>query len=248
MSGSVGSKTVKIGGLCMTAGIETISFETCTADNLAQQWTLRNAKLTSKHVFDDDEFRSYNLQLSSRDVKMLVADPTLELYVPCTFTTDYGTELAKTVTGAGCRYKGSVGSLRMCVDGATKKENGECRKLSLKVDVNKFRQDSNNMNGLGKYVFNGMPVDYSLMSERVVYSLYQDADITSSRAVHAKIYVNGNFNGVYTMVENLDTGFMRRNFKNDDNEGRGGIYKDPWFNSISSVVDFFSSSVLLVFL
>eukprot|EP00462_Mataza_sp_D1_P023408 CAMPEP_0175138122 /NCGR_PEP_ID=MMETSP0087-20121206/10175_1 /TAXON_ID=136419 /ORGANISM="Unknown Unknown, Strain D1" /LENGTH=721 /DNA_ID=CAMNT_0016420993 /DNA_START=46 /DNA_END=2211 /DNA_ORIENTATION=+ len=220
-----------IGAQCLTAGAK-LTFSRCVQNDVSQHWEVIRRPMTRSHVFARNKLISYNLELTASDVQRLVADPSAEVYVPCSFVTDYGTNMERKWGNAGCRYKGAVGSLRMCVDPKTRRENNDCRKLSLKVNAGKFG-NSTLINNLDKWVFNGMPVDYSLMSERLVYQLYKDAKITSPRAVHAKIYVNGRFNGVYTLVESIDKEFTKHRFKKDLNDGKGALYKDTWFNDLS---------------
>jgi hypothetical protein len=43
-------------------------------------------------------------------------DPAAEQYVPCKVVSNFGQPDAELIEGAGCRYKGSVGSLRFCLD------------------------------------------------------------------------------------------------------------------------------------
>lgn len=87
--------------------------------------------------------------------------------------------------------------------------------------------------GLKKLIFNGMAVDYSLMSEKIAYKAFEDAGVVAPRSTHAKIYVNGRYDGVYSWVENVDDVFTKDRFKDDKNEGKGALYKEAWFNSDS---------------
>ena len=100
--------------------------------------------------------RSYNLVISPSNLAKLDADPTKEKYVECALETEYGTPDAITWFGAGCRYKGSVGSLRVCVDEKTKQQTGACRKLSIKVDSDKFsKTGKQKIMGMKKFLFHG---------------------------------------------------------------------------------------------
>jgi hypothetical protein len=64
-----------------------------------------------EYIFDQSQVRSYNLVFNAAQWE--AEDPFLEAYIPCSLTVDFGTEQAITYSGAGCRYKGSVGSFRM---------------------------------------------------------------------------------------------------------------------------------------
>ena len=102
------------------------------------------------------------------------------------------------------RYKGSIGSLRFCLDPSDPTQlSGDCRKLSFKVDSDKFYQpppDKQNKKqrlfGLKKMLFHGMPVDYALFSERTAYTAFNSvAGSFASRATHARLFINGIYDG-----------------------------------------------------
>jgi hypothetical protein len=187
-----------------------------------------------EYIFDQSRLRSYNLIF---DVSRWEGDdPFEEAYVPCSLTVDFGTKNATTTTGAGCRYKGSVGSFRMCFSSETGELSGVCRKLSVKVDANYFVDDGasnakQRVFGLKKLLFHGMAVDKSLMSERLSYSLLNVVGLAAPRAVHAQVYFNGALNGVYTLVEEVDDVFTEDRFRGNANGGGGGLYKDAWVRS-----------------
>lgn len=75
----------------------------------------------NEKIFNPLTVRRYNLILSATDKAYLDNDPSKEDYVPCDIITDYGTAEATTFYGAGCRYKGSLGSLMLCMDPETRK-------------------------------------------------------------------------------------------------------------------------------
>jgi len=69
------------------------------------------------------------------------------------------------------------------------------------------------------------------MSERMAYSLLNDVNLTAPLAVHAKLFVNGKYLGVYSFVQPIDELFTRDHFASDKNKGKGALYKEVWFNS-----------------
>lgn len=176
--------------------------------------------------------RKYNLEITEEDLKTLNKDISAEEYVPCTVTTDYLGFLPNTFRGAGCRYKGAVGSLLNCLDQITGQPNGKCRKFSLKIDGNRFRDDNQKIDGMKKINLHGMGMDKSLISERFAYNFIRESmGIAVSCAAHAEVYVNGQSDGLYTVVQDPGSGMTKDfpEFKADNNEGKGGLYKDFWF-------------------
>jgi len=75
-------------------------------------------------------------------------------------------------------------------------------------------------------------VDYSMMDERMSYNLMNTLNITTGQAVHAKLFLNAQFLGVYAFIEPVDDVFVRNRFAWDANRGRGALYKELWFNSV----------------
>lgn len=183
--------------------------------------------------FDQETLRSYNIELTPDQFFKMNEDPAAEEWVHCSIITDYGTMSAKRHANPsmGCRYKGSVGSLRMCVTNDGKMEPG-CRKLSIKVAANAFNKtQSDTIDGMKRLIFNGAAVDYSLMSERVSYTALNELGIISPKAVHARLHINGHFAGLYVFVEAIDDVFIKDRFADDYNNGDGGLYKEHWFNA-----------------
>lgn len=187
------------------------------------------------------KLRKFNFEISAANLARINQNPTDEEWVPCTITTDYHTEQAEVYDSAGCRYKGSVGSLRLCMNENTKKFDPDiCRKLSFKVDTNKFLPDEadgsspkRDIYGMKTLLFNGAPNDWSLMSERVSYSMMNELGMTAPRSIHSRLYLNGAHAGVYVMPEEVDQRFTRDRFKKDNNKGRGALYKEAWLNDVN---------------
>lgn len=187
--------------------------------------------LTADDIFDQSRVRRYNIEISSSDIAKLNADISAEEYVPCTVTTDYGDISATTYKGVGCRYKGAVGSLLKCLEPTTGRPNGDCRKLSIKVDANKYRDDDQKIDGVKRLLFHGMAVDESLVGERLAYNAMNDLGIPAPRAAHGQLYVNGEFDGIYSMIEETGNTITKRYYGDDANNGKGATYKDLWFTA-----------------
>jgi hypothetical protein len=196
-------------------------------------------------LYDQGSFRNWNIQMSQKDIDGMNSNPTAEKKFPCTLTSAYGSRTAKTFSmpGISCRYKGSVGSLRMCVD-ENNRFNGDCRKLSWAVDVEGIKQPKPvgnttkkvvpeaTIHGAKNFIFGGCPVDWSMMSERMAYSLLNAVNVTAPVASHAKLFLNGKYLGVYSFVQPADTTFARERFLGDKNRGKGALYKEVWLNQL----------------
>jgi hypothetical protein len=176
-----------------------------------------------------------------------------ELKVPCNITFDYATPNAKTYSypSLGCGFGGSIGSLRICFD-YNNIFTGSCRRLSMRIDTQEFkpnvytRNNITNMTIVTKYKlpdntflkdfrkfnFNGMPMDLSMLSERTAYYLMGKLGMIVPLSVHAKLFVNGNYFGIYSFLEPVEKVFTSIRFMNDGTKGQGAIFKDLWLNSL----------------
>jgi spore coat protein CotH len=198
---------------------------------------LKGNEAQIKGLFDQGSFRSYNMEITPENLAIMTADPSKEVKVHCRFTVDYNTPEAKTFThyGLGCGYKGSVGSLRVCLD-EYHRDNNNCRKLSMRVETSSFKDPANKtapkIYGLNNLLFNGMPLDWSMMSERTAYNLLGSLGIIAPMASHAKLFLNGKYLGVYAFVQNVDSTFTKMHFETDKSKGKGELYKDLWLNPL----------------
>lgn len=107
--------------------------------------------------------------------------------------------------GVGVRFKGSIGSLRYCLeeDGSYKKPSfwtgSGCRKLSIKIDSDKFMDKKSDRKkkimGQKKFLFHGMVHQPGLSKEVLMYRLYRDAGVQAPLATYATLSINGEYHG-----------------------------------------------------
>ena len=77
---------------------------------------------------------------------------------------------------------------------------------------------------LNKLQFDSMNNDKSQLHDRLAYWLFQQMDVPSPRSVHARLLINGEFNGLFALTEQIDKRFVKQNFDDDD----GNLYKEIW--------------------
>ena len=175
----------------------------------------------SEVIFDQSKLHSFYLELPEGALSYLDRDPTEEKYVEGSLTFN-----GETISPVGIRYKGSYGAF---VNGVSKGLFGEpsgykiSTKLSMKVKIDwKGYQDT--FYGLKKLQFHAMPHDPSQLRERLGYWLFREMGVHTPRAVHVKLYINGVYNGLFTLVEQIDEQFTAHTF----GDGSGNIYKERW--------------------
>ena len=97
-------------------------------------------------------------------------------------------------------------------------------KPSLKIEFDRY-VSRNNFLGLQNLVLRANAQDASMMHERVAMELFRKMGIPAPRESHARLYVNGAYAGLYTIVEEVDQPFLIRNFGQDG----GFLYNYNWF-------------------
>jgi spore coat protein H len=168
-------------------------------------------------VFDEATLRTYALSLDPAVWENLIATATDEVYVLADLEVD-GERLPQ----VGLRFKGSFGTLDACFDDA-----GDlvCSKLSMKLKFDEADPEQR-LYGLKRLNFHAMRTDRSQMHERLGYRLFREMGIPAPRATHARILVNGEYQGVFALVEDIDGRFTHSRFA----AGDGNLYKEYWPN------------------
>ncbi|WP_205633159.1 CotH kinase family protein, partial [Enhygromyxa salina] len=172
------------------------------------------------YVFDQNELRTYELEIAPADWAQLNEDPTAEIYVPAQLHFE-----GQTWGPIGVRYKGGYGSLYWCFDG---QGNQVCPKISMKL---KFTEYTNGplFHGLKRLNFHAMSGagggDTSKLHDRLGYNLFRDNGVIAPRAVHARLLINGELVGLFIVVEQIDGRFTDDRFPAD---GDGNVYKEVW--------------------
>jgi len=177
--------------------------------------------LSSDYVFDQNELRTYELILLEDSLNYLNNDPAAEQYVEGMLVFE-----GDTISPVGIRYKGSIGAYVGCVSGGQWFDPTgykTCTKLSMKVKIN-WKDREERFFGLNKLQFHSMNNDRSQLHDRLAYWLFQQMDVPSPRSVHARLLINGEFNGLFALTEQIDKRFVKQNFNDDD----GNLYKEIW--------------------
>ncbi len=93
-------------------------------------------------------------------------------------------------------------------------------KKSFKVSFNTF-EPGRKWYGLEKLNLNGEHNDPSIMRSKLSWDILRAMDVPAPRCNHVRVYINGNFYGVYVNVEHIDEEFVKSRFGNND----GNLYK-----------------------
>lgn len=111
-----------------------------------------------------------------------------------------------TVENVGFRLRGNTSR------GAPKK--------SFKVSFNTF-DDTQAWQGLKKMNLNGEHNDPSAMRARLSWECLRDAGVPVSRSTHVKLFINGNYYGLYSNTEHIDGEWLEKRF----DHAHGNLWK-----------------------
>ncbi len=93
-------------------------------------------------------------------------------------------------------------------------------KKPLKLDFNSF-VPGQRYDGLKKLNLHQGNMDPSFIREAMTYGLMRNAGVKTARTSFAKVFFNGNYEGVYTLVEQIDDNFIKDRFASNE----GALYK-----------------------
>ena len=192
-----------------------------TIANITPKGTEKYLSTNSDYVFDQAQVKTYNLLIRQNDLNKLNNDPAKEEYVPAALVFE-----GDTISPIGVRYKGSIGAYVGCVSGTDwSKPSGykTCTKLSIQFKIN-WENRKERFYDLNKLQFHAQNYDKSQLRERLGYWLFNQMGVPAPRAVHARLLINGEFSGLYGLVEEVDNRFVDYFYKN----GKGNVYKEVW--------------------
>jgi len=175
--------------------------------------------------------RFYNIEVSQDDWDFINSPEQIfkepEPYISCNFTMNYLQENPKTFEYAMIKVKGSLGGKVSCYNGTNVVK---CRSLSYQINIDKdlpknFDGERPVVGGKDKLQFHSMKNDESLMIERLSYSImHHYLNISTARAVHCVLFLNGEKLGVFLNTEEIDEKSIGPILFGE----KGTMYKDVW--------------------
>jgi hypothetical protein len=132
-----------------------------------------------------------------------------------TFVSAEGTEVVEEV---GFRLRGNT--------------SRAAAKKSFKIAFNSFDSDVS-WHGLKKLNLNGEHNEPSTMRARLVWESFRDAGIPVSRSTHCKLFINGDYYGVYLSSEHINGRWLDRRFP----WGHGNLWKCTYPADLAFISD-----------
>lgn len=150
---------------------------------------------TLETFFDGNSLHDIHLEMSAQDWQTIHERYLEDTYYRCTF--DWN---GHKLDGVGIRSRGS--------------QSRSPIKPSIGLDFGKFASGQRFL-GLKSLVLRNLNQDASMMRERLVEAVFARMGLPYSREAHTRLYVNGEYIGVYLMVEPLDAHFLQTRFGED---------------------------------
>lgn len=94
-------------------------------------------------------------------------------------------------------------------------------KKSIKIDFNEF-VSGKKYDGLKKINLNNGEGDPAVQRDQLCYDIMRSSGVNAPRTAHAKVYLNGEYWGLYLLVEQIDKTFIKQHFSNED----GNLFKN----------------------
>jgi hypothetical protein len=151
--------------------------------------------------FDDTVVHEIRLIINSKDWQSLQIHYLDNTYYPCDFRWR-----DQVVRNIGIRSRG------------TGSRSGV--KPGLRVDFDRYTTDQKFL-GLKSFILRNQTQDASNMHERLSMLLFRRLGFPASREAHTKLFINNQYDGLYTIVESVDKTFLQETF----NENDGYLYK-----------------------
>lgn len=159
---------------------------------------------TDSDLFDDTVLHEIRFNMHPADWTRLRRDFADNTYYP----TDV-TWRGITVADAGIRSRG-FGS-----------RNGI--KPGLRVDIDRF-EDGQEFLGIKSFILKPNVQDPSQMHERLAMQFYRPLGLPAPREAYTRLFVNGEYAGLYAIVESPDKHYLNRVFGEND----GYLYQYEW--------------------
>lgn len=152
-------------------------------------------------LFPSDRIVDVDLAISDADWALLLEDPLADVEVPADLTYD-----GEVLASIAIRFKGNSSRNSVAMMGSTR--------FSFKLDLDEL-VDGQDLHGVDKLNLNNGFKDPSYLRETLGYDLYRAAGVPAPRTAFARVTLNGEPHGLYTVVEQIDKDFLRAHFEDD---------------------------------
>ena len=103
-------------------------------------------------------------------------------------------------------------------------------KPSIRIDVNRYREEQRFLN-LNALILANAAQDPAMLNRRLSMAVFSRVGLPASRVVHARVFVNDEYVGLYEVVEAVEKPFLARVFGRDDSAKKrdeGYLFEYKW--------------------
>jgi spore coat protein CotH len=168
----------------------------------------------SDPFFDDTVLHDIKLSINAKDWESLKVHYLENTVYPCYF--EWRDQIIRNI---GIRSRG------------TGSRSGV--KPGLRVDFDYYSTDQKFL-GLKSVILRNNTQDASNMRERVSMLFFRRMEMKAEREAHARLYINSEYAGLYTIVESIDKTWLKKNLGEDD----GHLYEYKFDNAAATPYDF----------
>ena len=161
--------------------------------------------ISYRNLYDDTKLPSLYITLPPDSLTWLYAHTNYDGNLKADFVFDDGLR-RDTMKNIGLRLRGNT--------------SRDAAKKSFKVKFNAFTSGIK-YQGVKELNLNGSHNDPTMIREKLFYDTWNKANLPQRRASFCKLYINANYYGLYTNIEELDDKWLQRVFANDT----GNLYK-----------------------
>lgn len=154
----------------------------------------------STALFDDTIVPSVFVEINQDSLDLMISEIVHTRYMKARFVFDDGVK-KDTVAEVGLRLRGNT-SLNS-------------QKKSFKISFNEFNDDQKYQK-VKKLNLLGSHNDPSCIREKLFYDIWNKADMPQRRVNFVKLFINGEYRGLYTNAEEIDKTWLKKTFGDND--------------------------------
>ena len=162
--------------------------------------------------FDSEAVTTVNITISADEWNDILENPLAEEY----HTADIEIN-GDFYSGVGIRTKGMTS--------LTSVASSDSDRYSFRIQADEY-VSGQSFAGLNEFVLNNNYQDPTYMKEFLSYELMEELDVPTPLHAYAAVYINGEYRGLYLMVEAVEEDFALRSFGAD----YGELYKPETMN------------------
>ncbi|MFZ4451356.1 CotH kinase family protein [Salibacterium aidingense] len=160
-----------------------------------------------ENIFPEGEVADVKIEIGEDEWEELINHPMEEEYHPA--DVNYN---GYSIHNIGIRTKGNSS-----LSGTVQQDS---ERFSLKLSLDEYI-NVQNISGLNKINLNNNYQDPTYMREYLTYEIMEETGLPVPNVSFVRVYINGEYWGLYTAVEQIDESFLERNFANN----YGALYK-----------------------